>query len=400
MLFLLIVAALPALVAALFVNVLHESISVPLRKRSSLTTDNGDFDMDGARAHLAFTEAKISAGFRALEVNAGETSISRRDPGSIPLTNDQGTNARWYGTISVGTPPVDFKVDFDTGSADLFLPASTCGQTCSGHTLYNPNASSTAIDRNATFILSYGDGTSVQGEQYADTVIIGGYIATGQVFGAANQFSSSLQTPAFTPDGVLGMAFEILSIYHANPVIQTLISNNALPDPVFAFSLASSGAELRIGGVNSALYTGSLTYTPVTQKGFWQISGDTINVNGNPTITSFSAVVDSGTTLILGNLGTVGQFYSGLNVTDLGNGFYTLPCDSMPIVSITIGGTVFPLSPDTFNLGTYPSGSNQCACAISSTGSLGKTMLLGDTFLRNVYSVFDVEQTKVGFATL
>lgn len=62
------------------------------------------------------------------------------------------------------------------------------------------------------------------------------------------------------------MAFEILSIYHANPVIQTLISNNALPDPVFAFSLASSGAELRIGGVNSALYTGSLTYTPVTQK--------------------------------------------------------------------------------------------------------------------------------------
>ena len=66
-------------------------------------------------------------------------------------------------------------VDFDTGSADLFLPASTCGQTCDGHTLYNPNASSTAVDRNATFILSYGDGTSVQGEQYADTVIVGGY---------------------------------------------------------------------------------------------------------------------------------------------------------------------------------------------------------------------------------
>ena len=48
-----------------------------------------------------------------------------------------------------------------------------------------------------------------------------------------------------------------------------------------------------------------------------------------------------------------------------------VPCDSMPSVSITIGGTVFPLSPDTFNLGTYPSGSSQCACAISSTGSLG-----------------------------
>jgi len=62
------------------------------------------------------------------------------------------------------------------------------------------------------------------------------------------------------------MAFETISIYHASPVIQTLISNHAISDPVFAFSLGSSGAELRIGGVNSALYTGSLTYTPVTDK--------------------------------------------------------------------------------------------------------------------------------------
>lgn len=90
--------------------------------------------------------------------------------------------------------------------------------------------------------------------------------ATGQVLGAANQFPTSLQASSFTPDGVLGMGFGILSIYHASPVIQTLVDNNAIPDPVFAFSLASSGAELRIGGVNSALYTGPLTYTSVTQK--------------------------------------------------------------------------------------------------------------------------------------
>ncbi|KAL4075322.1 aspartic peptidase domain-containing protein [Scleroderma yunnanense] len=392
--FLSIVAALPALAAGFPL----EPISIPLRKRASLTTHAGDFDMDGACAHLAFTQAKILAGFRALEANTGVTSTSRRDTGSVPLTDDQGTNQRWYGTISVGTPPVDFKVDFDTGSADLFLPASNCGATCSGHTLYNPNASSTAVDRNATFILSYGDGTSVQGEQYSDAVTVGGYTATSQVLGAAAQYSTTLQASSFTPDGLMGMAFEGLSIYQANPVIQTLITNNAIPNPIFAFSLASSGSELRIGGINSALYTGSLTYTPVTQKGFWQITGDAISANGNATITPFTAVVDTGTTLILGNLGTVGKFYSGMNATDLGNGFYTLPCDSMPSVSITIGGTDFPLSPDTFNLGTYPSGSNQCVCAISSSGGLGNTMILGDTFLRNVYSVFDVGQARVGFA--
>ena len=64
----------------------------------------------------------------------------------------------------------------------------------------------------------------------------------------------------------MGMAFQEISAFHARPVIQTLVSEGQLSDPVFAFKLASSGSELRIGGVNTALYTGSITYTPVTQQ--------------------------------------------------------------------------------------------------------------------------------------
>jgi cathepsin D len=39
-------------------------------------------------------------------------------------------NVLWYGTIAVGTPAVEYTVDFDTGSSDLFLPGPACGQTC------------------------------------------------------------------------------------------------------------------------------------------------------------------------------------------------------------------------------------------------------------------------------
>jgi cathepsin D len=53
------------------------------------------------------------------------------------------------------------------------------------------------------------------------------------------------------------------------------------------------------------------------------IQGDAINANGNSTVTQFSTIVDTGTTLILGDQTMVGQFYSGLNATNLGNGFYT-----------------------------------------------------------------------------
>ncbi|KAG6329717.1 hypothetical protein ID866_9372 [Astraeus odoratus] len=342
-------------------------VSIPLRKRASLTGIDGSFDLERGLLHLAFTEAKISSGFRTLAKNSNPVAtpprdIRRRDSGSIPLA-DGNNNMLWYGTISV--------VDFDTGSADLILPGADCS-TCSGHTLYNPNASSTAVDRNATFMLSYGDGSGVQGEQYMDTVVVAGLTAVGQAFGLASQYSSTLQASTFPPDGLMGMAFEGLSIYGANPVVQTLIANNVISDPIFAFKISSSGSELRIGDINSALYSGSLTYTPVTNPGFWLIQGDSININGNPAITQFTTIVDTGTTLILGDQTRVGQFYSGLNATDLGNGFYTLPCNSMPSVSITIEGTVFPLSSSTFNFGAYPTGSDQCVGAVAGTGSLGR----------------------------
>lgn len=65
-------------------------------------------------------------------------------------------------------------MDFDTGSSDLFLPGSTCGSTCSGHTLYNPSSSSTAKNVGKTFSLAYGDGSTVSGEQYTDVVTLAG----------------------------------------------------------------------------------------------------------------------------------------------------------------------------------------------------------------------------------
>jgi cathepsin D len=64
----------------------------------------------------------------------------------------------------------------------------------------------------------------------------------------------------------MGMSFKSLSNFAADPVFDTLVSQGAVPESVFAFKLASSGSELRVGGVNSALYKGSFTYTPVTEK--------------------------------------------------------------------------------------------------------------------------------------
>ena len=62
----------------------------------------------------------------------------------------------------------------DIGSGDLFLPGTDCTVNCEGHTLYDPDASSESSDTNTPFSLAFGDGSTVQGTVFRDTVTIAG----------------------------------------------------------------------------------------------------------------------------------------------------------------------------------------------------------------------------------
>lgn len=46
--------------------------------------------------------------------------------GVVPMT-DYEYDIEYYGTVSVGTPPQKFKLDFDTGSSDLWFGRLHCG---------------------------------------------------------------------------------------------------------------------------------------------------------------------------------------------------------------------------------------------------------------------------------
>jgi len=219
------------------------------------------------------------------------------------LTDDQAE--LWYGTIEIGTPakaftgttllstvqnwpsdPVLDTVDFDTGSSDLFVPSKNCDSSCSGHEEYDPSASSTAHDLDQPFSLSYGDGSTVEGEQYADVVTIASLVVRGDMFafslaaershfspqaknqtlGAATQYSSGFESNEFPADGLMGMGFQSISVYNASPPVQNLISQQELTEPMFGFKFAPSGSELFIGGVNSNLYTGKFTWVNLTHE--------------------------------------------------------------------------------------------------------------------------------------
>jgi len=321
----------------------------------------------------------------------------------VPLTESDGV---WYGEISVGSPPKTFTVVFDTGSADLFLPGKGCTTNCSGHTLYDPSESSTSSNLGTTFSLPQGQNETVSGELYSDTIIIAGFLATGQTLGVAEKYSQALEVSHFPADGILGMAFESISAFHAPSVVETLITQGQIKSE-FSFKLAVSGSELYMGGTNTDLYTGGLTYTPVTNESFWQVTVDAMLRDGESVLSNFAAAIDTGSNVIYLSQEAAQAFYSvngGKNAT-LAPGsshytHYTFPCNNFPSVAFTIGGTSFKMSKESLDLGPVSLNSADCVGSIVGSDIAKDLAIIGTAFLTNVYTSFDVGNKRVGFATL
>jgi cathepsin D len=195
----------------------------------------------------------------------------------------------WIGPVSVGTPPVEFQVVFDTGSSFFFLADANC-RIRPGHNRYDPTKSSTAKSLEKDFRIQYGDRSWVFGMRYNDTVAIGDLTVTEQTLGAATEWALRRE---ITADGVLGMGLRGLSRYNARTVFQTLTDQGQMAYPIFAFKFANKGAELTLGALNRDLFTGDITYAGVTEDDKWKIVFNSLNVDGQIVLHETPCIVDS-----------------------------------------------------------------------------------------------------------
>ncbi|KIJ62515.1 hypothetical protein HYDPIDRAFT_30470 [Hydnomerulius pinastri MD-312] len=289
------------------------------------------------------------------------------------------SNNLWYGEISVGTPAQTFAVDFDTGSSNIFLPGPLCGTTCLGHKTYTPQLSTTAKDLKFGYNSTYGQG----------------YAAKSQQLIAATEYGEPFTLQHFPPDGLVGLAYPSLAIPGSTPLFTSLVQQKAVPEPIFSFKLAESGSELMIGGADTTLYKGSISYAPVTNQGYWQIDIGGLSVEGSQIVGSVPGFVDSGTTLLTGDSKNIGNLYAKLGGTPYADypGIYTQ-------ITIEIAGKSIVISPDVYNIGQDSSAPGQCFSGIMANDASDGLWVLGDVFMRNTYTIFDLGENRVGFADL
>lgn len=340
---------------------------------------------------------------------------TRKRSSGYNLIVDQQYDSSYYGSLAVGTPAVSFDVILDTGSADLWVAGSSCGTSCGSVSTYNPSSSSTFQNLSTSFDIQYGSGFAA-GYVAQDMVQMAGFSVSSQGFAVVDSVSQNLLTSPVS--GLLGLAWQTIAISSQMPLWQTLASNNAWDSALFGVQLTrytndSTAQQLEPGGVlnmgytNSSLYTGSIDYINIPgTPSYWYIPLTSMTVQGNSiSITSgTTAAIDTGTTNIAGPASSIQAIYAQIPnsqpATGEWAGYYSFPCSTTVNVELSFGGATWSISPADFAF--TQSTSTECIGAFfeASTGTGSPSWIIGDAFLKNVYSVFRYNPPSVGFANL
>ncbi|NWI04741.1 RENI protein, partial [Tichodroma muraria] len=347
--------------------------------------------------------------------------------GTAPTLLTNYLDTQYFGEISIGTPAQTFKVVFDTGSANLWVPSYKCSplySACVSHSRYDSSKSRTYIANGTGFAIRYGTG-SVKGVLSQDIVMVSpgthgipkihtpGTHRIPQIHTlGAHRIPKihALGTPRIPEErgiapcwaGIFGKGESLLPELgfwgkgnHSRCVRH---SRNAPLKP---------GGEIILGGSDPAYYTGDFHYLNVSRSGFWQISMKGVSVGAEILFCreGCSVAVDTGASYITGPAGPVSVLMKAIGATEVAEGEYVVDCQrvpQLPNISFHLGGKVYGLSGPAYVLRQSQYGEDVCVVAFSGLDippPAGPLWILGATFIGHYYTKFDRRHNRIGFAT-
>ena len=334
----------------------------------------------------------------------------------------------YFANVSIGTPGQRLRLHIDTGSSDLWANSPNSDlcedfrNPCQVSGTYDPNQSSSAKLVSRDFNISYVDGSGAIGDYIADTLHIGGQDLPDLQFG--------LGLSSTSPEGILGIGYPSNEV-QVNRNNKNSYANlpQALSDAKLTRSSAyslwlddlnSSTGSILFGGVDTEKFHGMLSTLPI-QSEFGTFAEFIITLSGvsltkDRKSNTFSrdlptpVLLDSGSSLtylpndLTQDIYTaVGANFSAQNQAafvscDLANSQDTLdftftdPKISVPMNELAINPGPQPDG----SIATLEDGSPLCIFGIAPAD--GTTAVLGDTFIRSAYLVYDLSNNEISMA--
>ncbi|KFP44309.1 Embryonic pepsinogen, partial [Chlamydotis macqueenii] len=322
---------------------------------------------------------------------------NRTEVATEPLLNT--LDMEYYGIISIGTPPQDFTVVFDTGSSNLWVPSVFCTSlACQNHQTFNPSQSSTYKSTGRNLSIFYGTG-NMEGIVGSDTVTVASLVDTDQLFGLSTTELGQFFVYV-TFDGVLGLGYPNLAADGITLVFDKMVNESLLEENLFSVYLSreTTGSVVIFEGIDESYFTGSINWVSISHQGYWQISMDSIIVNCQEItcIGGCQAVIDTGTSLVAGPPSSIGGIQSAVGARQDVHGEYNVNCSSisaMPDVIFVINGVQYPVPAS-----AYTEQNDLGPCRSNFQDTAGDLWILGDVFIRVYYSIFDRANNRVGLA--
>lgn len=370
----------------------------------------------------------------------------------VPLINDFA-HQRYNISVAVGTPPQTFNLLFDTGSTDIWLPkpdSSGCAPNCPAG--FDPATSSSIVDVHIPYDARYGltPDLAVIGEYYNDTMSIGDLPALSDVeFAVGN-----VPGPLFTQGnwGIFGIGSRFGEVVYSGPTSPYQGNESATYTPLWErYALASSSKQRQFsvwlnkqsaeqgsvlfGEKDASKYEGTLKSLPINLRD-GKLSGWNVNVTevtrvsekgGRERLTSSNYSVDY--TLDTGspNMYVPTTLYEvvvkGLSATDIINGAPYVPCSLRDTLAdhlefnfatkakdkskqngrqpakirVPYSEIIYPFG-DPVTLPPVRNADGMEMCYFGMVPSDGPVRLLGASFLRSAYLLFDADNVEVRIA--
>ena len=274
-------------------------------------------------------------------------SVNDDDGDSHTVTLSNCHQILYSGEIGLGSPDMQtFRVDFDTGSSDLWVVSALCDDTCDAYdnlTKYDATLSSTYEIQPTSFRIDYADGEWVDGHHAKDTLTWAGYKVPDTVF--AQAFHLGDYEMCVSEDGVFGLAFSSLTSHNLTSPVSHVIDANVLPHNMFALYLDprdnydnsdkliedGTTSKLIVGGVDTDLFDGCIVWHDVKKAlssngevlGYWDFELKNVHTMTNKDEVyplNFNSednigILDSGSTFIVGPLHSINEYLEKINAT-------------------------------------------------------------------------------------